>query len=66
MSWKMFELLVFPAIGMTVCSGFAGANEAISAPNGAGLVFARNGGMPVGVGPVGVSCWTQRRQGLQC
>jgi hypothetical protein len=61
----MLELLVFPAIGITVCRGFAGTNEAVSASKGAGSVFARNGGGSVGVGPAEVSCRTQRRQRLQ-
>ena len=56
MSWKMLALLVLPAIGMFVCNGFAGTNVADSAPNGAGLVLARYGGTPVGVGPGKISC----------
>jgi hypothetical protein len=54
----MLALLVLPAIGIAVCKGFAGTNEAVSAPKGAGLLFARNGGTPVGVGPGEVSCLT--------
>ena len=61
MSWKMLAWLLLPAMGILVCKGFAGTNAAVSAPKGAGLVLARNGGTPVGVGPAGVSCLTRWR-----
>lgn len=51
MYWKMLVLLVLPAMGMAVSRGPTNATNEDSAPNGAGLVAARKGAVPVGVGP---------------
>ena len=46
----MLELVVSPAMGKAVSRGVLAMNER-EVPKGAGLLWARNGARPVGVGP---------------
>ena len=50
MSWKMLAFVVSPTIGREVSRGVLGTKD-LDAPKGAGLVSARNGALPVAVGP---------------
>lgn len=51
MSWKMLAFWVSPTMGRAVSRGVLGAKD-LDAPNGAGLLSARNGVRPVAVGPM--------------
>ena len=46
----MLALVVSPTIGREVSRGVLGTKD-LDAPKGAGLVSARNGALPVAVGP---------------